>query len=263
MTRQGINSPAAPNAAATALDSQELIETTTASLDALPCPIEASPLKSSLHSVSSLTDPASSDVFKSVVNGSMLSSRSPGSQSRGDNGTSIRSHFTQEQNLLSLLHGRGSKGESDIHEFLSHSVGRVVRCLGSPAWRAEESRISPSFRPEIKMKKLSLILRSMVHLNRLILCITSNGCLGRPEGVSPAASSVTLTASVLRLFLSFNVSPSAIEELFQDWTNSAFIQYFLKHFQSPEMTFKRPMVKWIRLGESFGEGMLQQLLDMP
>ncbi|KAG9072887.1 hypothetical protein KI688_000668 [Linnemannia hyalina] len=103
----------------------------------------------------------------------------------------------------------------------------------------------------------------------------------------------------LRLFLSFNVSPSAIEELFpllsrldefsirSNWyreldsqgqhfltytswklkrlaIDHAQIQYFLKHFPSlEELTFKRLMVKWICLGESFGEGMLLQLLDMP
>lgn len=84
---------------------------------------------------------------------------------------------------------------------------------------------APSFRSEINLKTLSLILRSMVHLNRLTLSITSDRLYHKD--VLDVLKVLNLPhLRYLRLFLSFNFSPLAIEELFPlilDWTNSAFV----------------------------------------
>lgn len=109
-----------------------------------------------------------------------------------------------DETCSSFLHGRGSKGVSDIHESLSHPVGRVVRCLGSPAWRVEESRICPIVSVRDQSDKAVAYPpingpSESTYPGHHIRQTVPQRCPRRPEGIEPTASSVPSTVLVLQL----------------------------------------------------------------
>ncbi|KAK5828958.1 hypothetical protein F5H01DRAFT_360824 [Linnemannia elongata] len=86
-----------------------------------------------------------------------------------------------------------------------------VSAVRHGGWRGPE--YAPSYQSEINLSKLSIIFRSMIRLNRLNLTITSHR-LYHNSVLDVLKVSNLPHLRYLRLFMSFNFSPLSIEELF-------------------------------------------------